>query len=92
MVDIYFRISKDTKDRQWAIREKRWLPERTDHPLESEPTSWNLVERKRSQSQYLQRQRTMPNLRLTTRSILSIMIYLWLVLLTYFQVNTLIDM
>ncbi len=39
------------------------MPERSDHPLEGPPTSWGLVERKRSQSQFLQRQRTMPSIR-----------------------------
>ena len=51
------------EERRWQILENTWLPERSDHPLESEPTNWNLAEIKRSQSQCLQRERTMPNLR-----------------------------
>ncbi|CAF1276983.1 unnamed protein product [Rotaria sordida] len=51
---------QDTSERRWALQDDLWLPERSDHPLESTPTSWSLVERKRSQSQSLQRERTMP--------------------------------
>ncbi|CAF3119480.1 unnamed protein product [Rotaria socialis] len=51
---------QDTSERKWLILEKRWIPERSDHPLEATPTSWGLIVRKRSQSQSLRRQRTMP--------------------------------
>ncbi|CAF5173903.1 unnamed protein product, partial [Rotaria magnacalcarata] len=53
---------QDTSERKWLILEKRWIPERSDHPLEAAPTSWGLIVRKRSQSQSLRRQRTMPEM------------------------------
>ncbi|CAF2936793.1 unnamed protein product [Rotaria sp. Silwood2] len=53
---------QETSERRWALQDDLWLPERSDHPLESTPTSWGLVERKRSQSQSLRRQRTMPEI------------------------------
>ncbi len=60
---MLFNILKDTSERTWALQDNHWLPERSDHPLESTPTSWGLIEKKRTQTQFLQRQRTMPNLR-----------------------------
>ncbi|CAF1318694.1 unnamed protein product [Adineta steineri] len=53
---------QDNSERKWAVPDNHWLPERSDHPLENTPTSWGLVERKRAQTQFLQRQRTMPDL------------------------------
>lgn len=60
---ICFFFIKETPERKWALQDDYWLPERSDHPLEGSPTSWGLIEKKRSQSQCIQRQRTMPNIR-----------------------------
>jgi hypothetical protein len=54
---------KDTSERRWALQDELWLPERSDHPLEGPPTRWGLLDRKRSQSQCIQRQRTTPEIR-----------------------------
>ena len=56
-------LLQETSERKWTVPDNHWLPERSDHPLEGPPTSWGLIERKRSQSQCLQRQRTTPEIR-----------------------------
>lgn len=48
--------------RKWAIQDRHWLPERSDHPLESTPTNWGLGERKRAESQCIRRQRLAPEI------------------------------
>jgi hypothetical protein len=68
-------VLKDTSERRWAIHDNYWLPERSDHPLEGPPTSWGLLDRKRSQSQCIRRQRTTPEIRYTIFFFSSILIF-----------------
>ena len=60
---VFVNVCKDTSERRWALQDRYWLPERSDHPLEGPPTTWGLVDQKRSQSQCLRRQRTTPEIR-----------------------------